>query len=57
MKTIVTQFYFDSADGDLTIQIKRLPDNVLYTEHYPNPDDLPQDFIIALNLWTHGEQQ
>jgi hypothetical protein len=56
MKTLVTHADFDSADGEVKIRIRRLPDNVVFAEWKPNPDDFPQDFITALHKWAEGEQ-
>ncbi len=57
MKTLVTHVGFDSSEGEMTIQVMRLPDNTIFTQWKPNPDDFPQDFITALNKWTEGEQE
>jgi hypothetical protein len=56
VKTLVTHANFDSAEGVVSIQLNRLPDSVVSAEWKPNPDDFPQDFIVALQKWTEGEQ-
>lgn len=56
MKILVTHSTFDSAEGEMTIRVRRLPDHVIFTDCKPNPDDFPQDLIVGIEKWTQGEQ-